>query len=91
MKRLTYTKQTSLVLHIEDFLNAGLQQEDMMEEIKKIKGIWLVQKYPINSNIKVHIQSNNDNFIQNILYHIEFELNTMLNIYNLFKKPVNLK
>jgi hypothetical protein len=82
MKRLTYTKKTSLVLHTEDYTNAGLQQVDIMKAIEKIDGVWMVEKYPINSNVEVHIKSNNDNYIQSVFFDIQLTLNSMLTELN---------
>ena len=78
MKRLTYTKKTSLVLHTEDYSNAGLQQSDIMKAIEKIDGVWMVTKYPINSNVEVHIKSNNENYIQSVFFDIQLTLDSML-------------
>jgi hypothetical protein len=78
MKRLTYTKKTSLVLHTEDYSNAGLQQSDIMKAIEKIDGVWMVTEYPINSNVEVHIKSNYENYIKRVFYDIQLTLNSML-------------
>lgn len=78
MKRLTYTKKTSLALHTEDYSNAGLQQSDIMKAIEKIDGVWMVTKYPINSNVEVHIKSNNENYIQSVFFDIQLTLDSML-------------
>lgn len=78
MRKLTYTKQTSLVLHTEYYINSGLKQEDIMEAIKKIDGIWMVEKYPINSNVEVHIKSNNYEYIESVFSDICITLEFML-------------
>lgn len=80
MKRLTYTKITYLVLHTEYYTNAGLQQSDIMKAIEKIDGVYGVEKFPINSNIKVCIKSNHEHYIQSVFFDIELALDNMLNL-----------
>lgn len=79
MRNLNYRRQTSIVLSNEDYTNAGLKQEDMMEAIKKIDGVWMVEKYCINSNIVVHIKSNNPEYVKDVVFDIKMTLESMLN------------
>jgi len=83
MRKLTYNRKTSIVLHTEDYLNAGLTQDEMViaiyKNISKEK-VWMVGKYPINRNIQIHIQGHSSDLIDSIIYEIE-------NIFeNLLKK-----
>lgn len=77
-RELTCTKKTSLVLHTEDYINAGLKQEEMMKAIEDIDGIWNIEKYPINSNIKIHIQGHSNSYIDNILSQIKMVFELMI-------------
>jgi hypothetical protein len=79
MARLTVTKVTSLILHTEDYNNAGLKQSDIMERIKKeIGGVCMVEEFPINSNIQVHFDTNNESVINMVFYKINILLEFML-------------
>ncbi len=78
MKKLSYSRKTSIVLHNEDYTNAGLKQEDMMDAIKQIDGVWMVTKYCINSNIEVHIKGHSKEYIIDVLDDIKFVLDEML-------------
>jgi len=74
MRELTCSKRTSIVLHNEDYLNAGLTQDEMIEAIEKRTDrnrIWMVEKYPINNNIQVHILGHNNDLIMDIVKEIE--------------------
>ena len=78
MVKLTYRRATSIILSNEDYTNKGLKQDDMIKAIGKIDGVWMVEKYPINGNIEVHISSNNEQYIRDVFHDIRFVLNTML-------------
>ena len=78
MRNLTCSRKTSLVLHNEDYTNAGLKQDDMIDAIRKINGVWMVEKYPINYNIQVHINGHSKEYINNIMFEIESVLEYML-------------
>lgn len=79
MRKLNYRRQTSIILSNEDYTNAGLKQEDMMEAIKKIDGVWMVERYCINSNIIVHIKSNNPEYAKDVVFDIRMTFEAMLN------------
>jgi len=78
MKRLTYTRKTSLILHNEDYTNAGLKQDDMIKAIERVKGVYMVKKFPINSNIEVFIKDNSMDFIDEVMFDIKMTLEGML-------------
>lgn len=78
MRNLNYVRRTSIVLSNEDYTNAGLKQEDMMEAIKKIDGVWMVEKCRINSNIEVHLKSNNAKYAEDVVFDIKMVLECML-------------
>jgi hypothetical protein len=78
MVKLTYTRATSIILSNEDYTNQGLKQDDMIKAIEKINGVWMVEKYPINGNIQVHIRSNNEQYIRDVFHDIRFVLDNML-------------
>lgn len=84
MRKLTYSRKTSIVLHTEDYLNAGLTQDEMVTAIYKNvsrEKVWMISKYPINYNIQIHIQGHSNDFIEDIIYEIE----------NIFEKLLNEK
>ena len=85
MKNLTYTKQTSLVLHTEAYSNAGLKQNEIIEAIKKIDGVWMVNKYNINSNVEVHIKGHSKDYIEDIFDEIHTTLECMLHLKSISK------
>lgn len=78
MKQLSYTKKTSLILHTEDYSNAGLKQADIMKAIEKIDGVWMVETFPINSNVLVHIKGHSDSYIKDVFTDIHYTLESML-------------
>jgi hypothetical protein len=79
MPRLTFTKETSLILHTEEYNNKGLKQTDIMERIKKeISGVWLVEECCINKNIRVHLEGNSESFANMVFFKINSLLNFML-------------
>ena len=78
MKQLTYTKKTSLILYTEDYSNAGLKQYDIMKAIEKIDGVWMVERFPINSIVLVHINGHSDNYIKEVFTNIHYTLESML-------------
>ena len=78
MKQLTYTKRTSLVLHTEDYSNAGLKQDDIMKAIEKINGVWMVERFPINSNVLVHVEGHSDKYIKEVFAEIHYTLESIL-------------
>ena len=67
-----------MILHNEDYTNSGLKQEDMMKAIERIHGVYMVKKFPINSNIEVCIQGNSMGFIEDVMYDIKMTLEGML-------------
>jgi hypothetical protein len=81
MRRLTCSRKTSIVIHNEDYLNSGLKQDDMIKAIENIDGVWMVEKYPINNNIQVHIHRHNKEYINRIMYEIQCKFENMLNEY----------
>lgn len=78
MRKLTHSRKTSLVLHVEDYTNAGLKQEDMMKRLKKISGVWMVSKYPINSNIEIHISGHSQEYREDVLFDVKCRLDRMV-------------
>ena len=78
MRNLGYRINTSLVLSNEYYTNKGLDREEMMKEIERIDGVWMVEKYPINSNIEVHIRYNSRDGAEWIVREIEGTLENML-------------
>ena len=78
MRKITHSKKTSLVLHIEDYTNAGLKQEDVIKNLDKIDGVWRVTKYPINSNVQIHISGHSPDYIDDILLDVEVVLESMV-------------
>ena len=78
MRKLNYNIKTSITLSNEDYTNAGLKREDMMRAIERIDGVWMVRPYCINSNIEVHLRTNNPKVIDDIAYEIKWTLEALL-------------
>lgn len=86
MRNLTCNKKTSLIIHNEDYLNAGLKQDDMIKAIETIDGVWMVERYPINYNIQVHIQGHSKEYINSIMYEIQRKFERMFDEQIINKK-----
>ena len=78
MRNLDYRIKTSIALSCESYTNAGLKQEDMMKAIEKVSGVWMVTKYPINSNIEVYISFSNRDDIKDLVKKIRWIFEMML-------------
>ena len=78
MRKLNYNIKTSITLSNGDYTKAGLKREDMMRAIERINGVWMVTPYCINSNIEVHLRTNNPKFIDDIAYEIKWTLEALL-------------
>tara|TARA_R110000787_G_scaffold26398_1_gene73891 strand:- start:1260 stop:1502 length:243 start_codon:yes stop_codon:yes gene_type:complete len=78
MRTLDYNIKTSITLANEYYTNKGLKQEEMMKAIDKINGVWMVTKHCINSNIEVHLRTNDPRTIDVIASDIKWRLEAML-------------
>lgn len=78
MRQLLYSRNTSLILHNEDYTNAGLEQDEMIEAIKNIYGVYSVKKFPLNSNIEVFISGHSQEFIASVMIDIRRELERLV-------------
>jgi len=77
--KLTYTRKMSAVLHTEDFINAGLTQQEMIDCIVKSfsEEIVRIEKYPVNSNIEIHLFRANT-LIGDLVQDINYEFDKLL-------------
>lgn len=81
MRTITVTKQISLVIGVEDYINVGLRQSDIMHRLESIDGVWMVAKDCINRNVVVHIRNGDDSYVNGIVFDIQCALDDMLGLY----------
>lgn len=81
MRTITVTKQISLVIGVEDYINVGLRQSDIMHRLKSIDGVWMVTKDCINRNVVVHIRNGDNSYVNGIVFDIQCALDDMLVLY----------
>lgn len=78
MRKLDYSKETSIVLKTEDYTNAGLTQKDMMKVVEKFDSVLRVGSYGINDQVQVHIKYNDPLLIENLVSNIRMVFEVML-------------
>ena len=75
---IRYTKFISLILHIEEYTNKGIDQDKAINRISRIRGVSYAKPAFINQNIEIMLKHEYHDRIPEVVISAEYVLDVML-------------